>query len=296
MASTVAPATWWSWTAGSGDEPAPVAEWPIEAATDRVVASVFSLPEKLIAAGGPTTGAAWIKVDCEVAIAGEFEQWDADVGIFLENSYGASVHEYYDYPETGTSRVVGYFEGVPLDGIETVAVYLNHARVADMSLQITLTVSDSPIEDDPDPGPDPDPVERNWVNVFDAGPCRVEVYQSGTLVPESEWASHQIHSVEVLSDGTVRVDGEGLSGYQIVVRPEFPTGGRAVRVLDMEVERDSVWVLNLDGVSVRGETEFWQPLDSDSGNPVMRYSPDPVTAESPPADWDWVSVNIEVGG
>lgn len=159
--------------------------------------------------------------------------------------------------------------------------------------QPELTLSAGP-EPDPDPDPDPDP--RNWVSVFDAGPCRVEVYDGTALIPEGQWADYGVWEVNV-QEGEVVVHGDNLQGLMFAVVTEFDTGGAETRIRDVQAEIGDESHFAVAG-AVRGEPGnpdagevVW--MDESGSWPNWTYKPNPVEFAGVPGP---VLLGIGTGG
>lgn len=130
-----------------------------------------------------------------------------------------------------------------------------------------------------------------WVNVFDVGPCEVEVYYAGALIDPSMYADYGIESAEVV-DGVVTVTGYGLQGFDFRVVPQFDPDSRPVRVAGAAFEFGDY------GFAVGARAMSWagSPLATVdmalSGYPLGTFAPDPADVS---AD-GWLAAGIAIAG
>ena len=122
-----------------------------------------------------------------------------------------------------------------------------------------------------------------WTNMFDLGPCTVEVWQGGELIDPADYDAQGL-TVEVV-DGEVRVERDGeasLGGLDVVVNPEYPTLDRPVRVLEMMTQDAGFNAIGY-AIVARNPTGFpqdtgWSEMldEVDQGGGLSHYTPDPM--------------------
>lgn len=146
-----------------------------------------------------------------------------------------------------------------------------------------------------------------WVNIFDAGPCRVEVWEPSPdgwqLVPEHAYWMVGIDSLEVV-DGVVHVEGADpaqISGKRYLVVPEFSVSEHAVQVAgvaigDLTAPYESYNVQPPEAMSfIDGSNNLkYVLLEGDGGVPNGRFTPDP--AEVTAGGWQAAGLHFSPAG
>lgn len=76
-----------------------------------------------------------------------------------------------------------------------------------------------------------------WINAFKMGPCTVEVWRNGAMIPPEDYGALEI-SVQVSGAGVVTMSAPDIGGsgaeYEVRIVPSYPTNGRAVRLATAE--------------------------------------------------------------
>lgn len=131
-----------------------------------------------------------------------------------------------------------------------------------------------------------------WVNIFDVGPCEVELYGYDSYIAPEDYHLWGIESVEVV-DGEVVVTGIDF-GIDYRVVPLFDVSGVPVRVSGVVLDFDSFandyiesaasWgAFGMDGVVALSREGF----------PHSVFSPDP--ADVSPVVSTWISAGVSGG-
>ncbi len=137
--------------------------------------------------------------------------------------------------------------------------------------------------------------DRNWTNVFDVGPCRVELQNWGETVPPERYSDWGIESIEVI-DGEIvvtSVDGGQVQSVEIAVIPEFDTEKAPVRVIGQRWQFNNGFGYNMvnemalkRGSETLGDTVVYP--DQGEGYPDAAVNPDPAELSRGGVAWDAV--------
>lgn len=128
-----------------------------------------------------------------------------------------------------------------------------------------------------------------WVNVFDIGDCEVRIVDQwdGSVVPESEWGSFGVTSIEVGASGLITVTGGLDHEIRIEVVPSF--GPVAARVRTGQFHDDGGYIFSTyvedDGFPV-------ESVELSNGP----YSPDPAEMNAGEMEWRQAGVLHMVRG
>ena len=205
-----------------------------------------------------------------------------EIGLRMQAWMGATT--YYDKPMVPGENLIE-FSSVINSG------YGDTLRILAFSDGSTVEVLTIPERPSIEPWVD----DRNWTNVFDVGPCRVELQDWGRVVPPEEYGGWGIESIEVI-DGEIvvtSVEGGSIQGLQFAVVPEFPTNEAPVRVIGQRWQFNNGYGYNIiaEMVLKRGGDSLWDTVvypEQGEGFPDAEVNPDPAELSRGGVAWDTV--------